>query len=95
MTQTILIVEDEIKLAELLHDYLKKEGMNIVMVHDGAEVIESVEAHQPALILLDLMLPNIDGISLCKEIRQTPAMSATPIIMTTATVDEIDRLLGL
>lgn len=95
MTQTILIVEDEIKLAELLHDYLKQEDMNIVMVHDGAEVIDAVAAHKPAMILLDLMLPNKDGISLCREIRQTPAMATIPIIMTTAKVDEIDRLLGL
>jgi len=95
MTQTILIVEDEIKLAELLHDYLKQDAMNIVMVHDGAQVMAAIKEHQPALILLDLMLPNKDGISLCKEIRQTPAFAAIPIIMTTAKVDEIDRLLGL
>lgn len=95
MTDTILIVEDEIKLAELLHDYLKQEAMNIVMVHDGAKVIDAVTEHKPAMILLDLMLPNKDGISLCKEIRQTPTIAATPIIMTTAKVDEIDRLLGL
>jgi len=95
MTDTILIVEDEIKLAELLHDYLIKEGLDIVMVDDGATVIDTINKHQPTLILLDLMLPNKDGISLCQEIRQTATMAATPIIMTTAKVDEIDRLLGL
>ena len=95
MTDTILIVEDEIKLAELLHDYLIKEGMNIVMIHDGAQVMDAVNKHQPTLILLDLMLPNKDGISLCKDIRQTAPIANTPIIMTTAKVDEIDRLLGL
>ena len=95
MSNTILIVEDEVKLAELLHDYLKQEAMNIVMVHDGAEVMDAVIKHKPTMILLDLMLPNKDGISLCKEIRQTQDIAATPIIMTTAKVDEIDRLLGL
>jgi len=69
--------------------------MNIVMIHDGAQVMDAVNKHRPALILLDLMLPNKDGISLCKDIRQTAAIANTPVIMTTAKVDEIDRLLGL
>lgn len=95
MTHKILIIEDEVKLAELLHDYLKQANMDVVMVHDGAKAIDAVLQHQPALILLDLMLPNKDGISICKEIRQHSTIASTPIIMTTAKVDEIDRLLGL
>lgn len=95
MKKKILIVEDEIKLAELLSDYLKQSDMEPHLVHDGAKVIDAIQSLQPELILLDLMLPNKDGISLCKEIRQHQSMSNIPIIMATAKVDEIDRLLGL
>ncbi len=92
MSQRILVVEDEPKLAELLKDYLLQSGYEPTLVSDGAHAIEKFNAVQPHLVLLDLMLPNKDGMTICKEIRQT---SNTPIIMTTARIDEIDRLLGL
>lgn len=88
----ILIVEDEQPLAELLQDYLNKSNYVTQIVNDGNSVIQQVKEHSPALILLDLMLPGKDGMTLCKEIR---AFSAVPIIMVTARVEEIDRLLGL
>lgn len=92
MSETILIVEDEARLARLLADYLRAGGLPAHCLGDGREVLDWVRTHDPALILLDLMLPGRDGLALCREIR---AFSEVPIIMTTARVEEIDRLLGL
>lgn len=88
----VLIVEDEVKIAQLLTDYLQQSSLETMMVHDGNAVLDLVQKHNFDIILLDLMLPGKDGISLCKEIRQ---FSTVPIIMLTAKVDEIDRLIGL
>lgn len=88
----VLIVEDEIKIAQLLSDFLQADGYTTEMLHDGAQVIEHVKSEALDFILLDVMLPNKDGLSLCKEIRQ---FSEVPILMLTARVDEIDRLMGL
>ena len=90
--QRILIVEDETQLAEVLADYLKMSGFEVEISNTGAGVVEAVRAAAPALILLDLMLPVMDGISICRELR---TFSQVPIIMVTARVEEIDRLLGL
>ncbi len=92
MTTTLLIVEDEPKLAQLLVDYLSRDDFACHVIGDGNTVIEWVQQHNPQFILLDLMLPNKDGISLCREIR---TFSNVPIIMVTARIEEIDRLLGL
>lgn len=88
----ILIVEDEQKLATLLNDYLQQSGYHCHLIHHGDEVINWLTEHTPSLIILDVMLPGKDGLTLCKEIRQ---FSDVPIFMVTARVDEIDRLLGL
>lgn len=92
MPQQILIVEDEVKLATLLQEYLVQSGFEATVIHDGAAVESWLASHQPSLVLLDLMLPGKSGMVICKEIRKT---SALPVIMITAKVDEIDRLLGL
>jgi len=92
MNDTILIVEDEPKLAQVLADYLASAGFNSHCIDDGREVSSWVRQHDPALILLDLMLPGRDGLDLCRDIRQ---FSEVPIIMVTARAEEIDRLLGL
>lgn len=92
MSYSILIVEDEIKLAQLLADYFKQTEYTPHLIHNGNEVVAWVKAHQPSVILLDIMLPGKNGIDLCKEIRQ---FSNVPILMVTAKVEEIDRLLGL
>ena len=92
MSGIILIVEDEVKLARVLTDYLHQAGFETQCLGDGLAVVPWVKEHQPALILLDLMLPGKDGLEICKEIR---SFSPAPIIMTTAKVEEIDRLLGL
>jgi two-component system response regulator BaeR len=88
----ILLVEDEVDLAEMIRDYLLAENFQVDMRHSGADIVEYVRLRAPHLILLDLMLPGKDGISICREIRQ---FSNVPIIMVTARVEEIDRLLGL
>lgn len=92
MTQTILIVEDEIKIARLLSDYMMDAGFSAQMLHHGDEVLPWFESNTAELMLLDLMLPGTDGMTICKKIRMHSEM---PIIMLTAKVEEIDRLLGL
>lgn len=88
----IMIVEDEMALASIMNDYLVASGYHCTHVADGAEVLETFHQVQPDLILLDLMLPNVDGITLCQALRQE---TDVPIMIVTAKVDEIDRILGL
>ena len=88
----ILVVEDEPKLANLLQDYLQASGFTVVIEHDGAQVISTIQQNPPSLMLLDVMLPNKNGIDICREVRM---FSSLPIVMVTAKVEEIDRLLGL
>lgn len=92
MSRTVLIVEDERSVAELLDDYLQAADFTTHIIDDGDEVVAWVRRNSPALVLLDLMLPGTDGITLCREIR---SFSSVPLIMATARVDEIDRLIGL
>lgn len=88
----ILIVEDEPKLAQLLVDYLQADGYACTVVRDGQGAIPAVRAHAPVLVVLDLMLPGRDGLSICRELR---SFSTVPVIMVTARISEVDRLLGL
>lgn len=88
----ILIVEDEPKLAALMRDYLVAAGYPTRCLDNGLQVVPSVRAQAPRLILLDLMLPGRDGMQVCQDLR---GFSAVPIIMITARVEEVDRLQGL
>lgn len=88
----ILIVEDEPKLASVLKDYLEQSGFCCSILHDGLTVIDHVRSHPPQLILLDIMLPGMEGTEILRRLRQ---FSSLPVIMVTARVEEIDRLLGL
>ncbi len=90
--QRILIVEDEPKLAAVLRDYLMADGASVEIQGNGGAALAALRAEVPDLVLLDLMLPGMDGLSLCRELRK---FSNVPVIMVTARVDEIDRLLGL
>lgn len=92
MGGTILIVEDEARLAEILEDYLRREGYRTERAKDGARALELWRAAQPDLILLDIMLPVLDGLEVARRVR---AESEVPIIMLTARDDEVDRLVGL
>ena len=92
MKKTVLIVEDENKLANILIEYLNKDGFQTKHISTGSQVIPWVRKHDPNLILLDLMLPEMNGKEICQEIR---TFSSLPIIMVTAMVEEIDRLIGL
>lgn len=89
---TVYIVEDEPELAALVADYARAAGYAATVFGDGAEALAAIRAAVPALVVLDLMLPGLDGLSLCRAVR---AFSDVPIVMVTARVEEIDRLLGL
>lgn len=93
MTQPhIFIVEDEEKIAQVLADYLEQANYRTTTYNTGSGVVDAVRAQNPDFIILDVMLPGIDGLTICKEVR---GFSQVPIMMLTARVDEIDRLLGL
>lgn len=89
---TILIVEDEVRLAQILEEYLRREGFHTERAGDGRRALELWRAARPALMLLDLMLPELDGLEVARRVR---AESEVPIIMLTARDEEVDRLVGL
>ena len=89
---TILVVDDDDKLISLLELYLKREGFRVIAAHDGAQALDLFDRHRPSFIILDLMLPRIDGISVCQRIRET---SRVPILMLSAKVEEMDKVVGL
>ncbi len=93
MEQTkILVVDDDANICELLRLYLEKEGYTVFCAFDGADAISKFEKENPSLILLDIMLPKLDGWQVCREIRKT---SQVPIIMITAKSETFDKILGL
>lgn len=92
MSKKILIVDDEKAIVDILNHNLKREGYDTVQAYDGEEALEKVKNEKPDLILLDVMLPKMDGFSVCKTIRQT---SNVPILMVTAKEDVVDKVIGL
>ena len=86
----ILVVEDDARIADMLDNYLQAQGWRTTVLGNGLQVAPEVRRMEPALVLLDIMLPGQDGVEVCREVR---AFSAVPIIMVTARVDEIDRLI--
>ena len=90
--QKILIVDDDNNIAELISLYLTKECFETMIVNDGETVLPSLDSFQPNLILLDLMLPGMDGYQVCREVR---AKSSIPIIMLSAKGEIFDKVLGL
>ncbi len=92
MQYKILIVDDDENICELLRLYLEKDGFETVVANDGGQAIEYAQKYSPDLILLDIMLPVLDGWQVCREIRKT---SDTPIIMLTAKGETFDKILGL
>lgn len=92
MSKTVLIVEDDPNTASLVATYLNKEGFVTTIASDGQQALDMVRAHNPAFIILDVMLPKLDGWEVCRRIRKH---SDVPILMLTAREDEIDRVMGL
>lgn len=87
-----MVVDDEKSIVEILTLNLKNEGYTVCEAYDGEEAVRKAESEKPDLILLDVMLPNMDGFSVCKKIRET---SSVPILMITAREEEVDKVLGL
>jgi Response regulators consisting of a CheY-like receiver domain and a winged-helix DNA-binding domain len=92
MAKKILVVDDEKPISDIIKFNLEKEGYEVVVAFDGEEALEKVEAEDPDLIILDLMLPKVDGLEVAKRVR---AKHTTPIIMVTAKDSELDKVLGL
>lgn len=92
MAKKILIIDDEAKIVEICQDYLKAAGFQVVTSLDGLAGLEKARVEKPDLVLLDLMLPGIDGLDICRELRRETKI---PIIMLTARVEETDKLIGL
>ena len=88
----VLIVDDDKNICDLLRLYLEKEGYSVILSHDGEEAVVKFNALKPDIVLLDVMLPGLDGWQVCREIRKK---SNIPILMITAKSDTFDKVLGL
>lgn len=95
MKERILIVEDERDIAKMLDYNLKKEGFRTVITYDGEDAIDSTHKNPPDLIILDLMLPGMDGLEVCKALKKDDKTFKIPVIMLTAKVQEADKIVGL
>ncbi|MEJ2691166.1 MAG: response regulator transcription factor, partial [Deltaproteobacteria bacterium] len=92
MAAPVLIVEDDHNTAKLVQAYLEREGFSTLVAHDGLQALDMADRHRPLFVILDLMLPKIDGWDVCRRLR---AKSNVPILMLTARQEEIDRIMGL
>ena len=92
MGQTILVVDDEARIVKLVRDYLERAGFDVLAARDGETALTLARVERPDLIVLDLMLPGVDGLDVCRRLRRE---SGVPIIMLTARVEEADRIVGL
>ncbi len=88
----VLVVDDDHKLIQLVRMYLEREGFTVLAAYDGSHALEMFERHRPGFVVLDLLLPKLDGVSVCRQIRKS---SNVPILMLTAKVEEVDKLVGL
>ena len=92
MASTILVVDDEQNIVKLARLYLNKDGYHVEAAYDGVEALEKAKSLRPDLIILDIMMPKMDGLAVCRELRKT---SNVPIIILTARDDDVDRIVGL
>ena len=88
---TILVVEDDVAICNLLRNHLEADGYMVIQAFDGPTALVAVEQHQPHLIILDWMLPGMDGLAVCRRLRQKYLI---PIVMLTARTEEVDLILG-
>jgi two-component system, OmpR family, alkaline phosphatase synthesis response regulator PhoP len=93
--KTILVVDDEPAISQIARDYLERAGFRVISAGDGTSALRLARAERPALLVLDLMLPGMDGLDVTRALRQDVATRRMPIIMLTARVEETDRLVGL
>jgi DNA-binding response OmpR family regulator len=93
--ETILVVDDESNIVELAALYLEQEGFRVLSAADGASALEMIARQPPALLVLDLMLPEVDGWEVCRQVRSGRAAPDLPIIMLTARDDDVDKIVGL
>jgi DNA-binding response OmpR family regulator len=92
MAATILVVDDERNIVQLTRLYLAKEGFEVEVAYDGRQALEKAQSRHPDLIVLDVMMPEMDGFEVCRELRKT---SSVPIIILTARTDDVDKVVGL
>jgi two-component system alkaline phosphatase synthesis response regulator PhoP len=95
MAQTVLVVDDDREIARLVRAYLEQAGYRALCAYDGATALRTLRTERPDLLILDLMLPDRDGLEIARQLRADPATAALPILMLTARVDDIDRIVGL
>jgi len=95
MKPSIFVVEDDPDISRLVRHHLEADGFAVKVFSTGNTVIGDSERQRPALFILDIMVPGKDGLELCRQIRQIPALAATPVIFLTAKSGEADRILGL
>ncbi len=93
--RTILVVEDEKEIRDLLAHYLRREGFAPILADDGETGLAKIRREKPDLVLLDILLPNADGLEVLRSVRSTPEIANTPVVMLTAKGDETDRVVGL
>ena len=91
----VLVVEDDRDIAELVERYLQKAGFAIELLSSGRDALKAIADRTPDLLILDLMLPHVDGLEICRAVRSEPRTAAIPIIMLTARADESERIVGL
>ena len=95
-TPTLLLIEDDHRLANMVSEYLEQSGFEVQHAANGLSGLKMLQDNPPALVLLDLMLPDLDGLEVCKRIRGLPgALAQTPVLMLTAKGDPMDRIVGL
>ena len=95
MAATVLVVDDEKDLVDLVRYHLEKEGLNCLEARDGETALQLARERTPDLIVLDLMLPGVDGLEVCRKLRKDPKTASVAIIMLTAKAEEVDRIVGL
>ncbi len=93
--ETILVIEDERDIADLVKFHLEKAGLSARVVEDGKQALDLIARDHPSLVILDLMLPGLDGLEVCRRLRGNAATQNIPIIMLTAKAEEVDRIIGL
>ncbi len=95
MSQRILVVDDDRQIVRLVQSYLQQSGFTVLAAYDGEEALHAIRREKPDLVVLDLMLPKRDGLEITRIVRGDEALAATPILMLTARVEDVDKLIGL